>query len=147
MHDDGGGVSSKMMMRQHGDRTSLCDDDEKVSPSMNNSNMFDVKCELGPSICASDDLSDDPGPKLLMSRVNARDDEGGGRVRDDGEVLAGLYSSVQQIGDEKVARKQRWSMKSGILTRDIDQKQTSSVTRGGESNRDLKQTLQSKILM
>ena len=39
-------------------------------------------------------------------------------------------------------------MKSGLLTRDtIDQKQTSSVTRGGGSNRDPKQTLQSKILM
>lgn len=75
-----------------------------------------------------------------MSRVNARDDEGGGRVCDDGEEMVGLYSSVQK-------RKQRWSMKSGQLTRNTDHNQTISVTRGGESNRDLKQTLQSKILM
>ena len=137
-----------MIMRQNDDRTNLCYDDEKVSPSKNNINMFDVKCELGPSICASVELSDDPGPKLMMSRVSATDDEGGGRVRDDEEDLTVLYSSVHQMSNEKVARKRRWSMKSGLLTRDtIDQKQTSSVTRGGGSNREPQQKLQSKILM
>ena len=122
---DDDGVSSGMIMRQNDDKTNLCCDDEKVSSSKNN-----IKCELGPSICASVELSDDPGPKLMMSRVSATDDEGGGRVHDDEKDLTVLYSSVHQMSNEKVARERRWSMKSGLLTRDtIDQKQTSSVTR------------------
>ena len=106
--------------------------------------------KLGPSISVCDDRPhDDPGPdELLMSRVSMKYDEGGGRVRvcDEGDDGTEVYSPVQMLGNEKVARIQRCSVKTGQWTRFVDQNQTRSKTRGGGSNWDLRQTLQSKIL-
>ena len=101
---------------------------------MNNANMYDVQCGWDPSVFARDDQDDGPGhDELLMNRVNMQDDEEGGRVRGDGDEDDEVYSSVQRVGNEKVAGMQRWSRKTGQLTRSIDQNQTSIATRDRRS--------------
>ena len=83
-----------------------------------------------------------------LGRIPSQGDAGGGRVRYEGDVNARLYSSVQCLVDEKASSTQRWAMKTGKLTREIDQNQTTRAAKGGESNRRLEQTThQSKILM
>ena len=148
-HDETG--PDELMMSQGDDKTSLCNAKMKVSANMHRVNLYDVQCKLGPSIASisvcDDRPHDDSGPDdLMMSRVKS--DEGGGRVRVCGEGDGGtdVYSSVQKLGDEKVLSVQKCLMKTGQLTRFVDQNQTQSRTRGGGSNRDIRQTLQSKIL-
>ena len=55
-----------------------------------------------------------------------------------------MYSNVQKMAHEKVVRLPEYSMKTGKLTLKTDQNQTLG---GGESNRRMQKTLQSKILL
>ena len=86
-----------------------------------------------------DDLKTDE----MMSRVRDQGDDDEGKSRPDGDGRRKLYSNVQSMIDEKLIRLPEYSMKTGKLTLKTTQNQTLG---GGESNRHIQRTLQSKIL-
>ena len=149
---DGGGLSTDgevplvqgdSTARLHGSLDSF----DKVSASMNNPNVCDVQNGRDHSLCVRGDHDCGLGHECLMSRVSRLKGGEGGQIRGDGDDDDGVYSFIQSVGDEKEVVEQRWLMKTGKLPRKTDQKQTPGATRGGGSNQNLNQTLQSKILL
>ena len=134
------------------DRVSRGDDDEvclsdglsaggKVSVSLNDVNCCDIQSNAGTVKCVG---VDDLRPDEVMSRVRDQGDDDEGKSQFDGDEGRKLYSNVQSMIDEKLIRLPEYSMKTGKLTLKTTQNQTLG---GGESNRHIQRTLQSKILV
>ena len=131
--------------------TNLCGRELEVSLCKNIPNMYGVQTNCVPGICVGDDDSVSRGHDAAQfGRIQSRGDAGGDRVQCEGDDGNKLYSFVQGVSDEKMNCTQRWTMKTGKLTRSvIDQNQTTVSAKSGGSNRRLERTNthQSKILL
>ena len=107
-------------------------------------NVCCTELRPGDIVCCPGD--DDVWRQELCAGDASTHDEGGdeGLVQCEGDD-DGLYSIVQQTGDEKVERIQKWSMKTGQLSL-IDQNQTLGVSCSDVSGQIARQDLQRQIL-
>ena len=118
----------------------------KVSAKEYDNNVRCTELRLGDGVCGPGD--DDVWRQELCAGDASTHDEGGdeGLVQREGDDDGDVYSNVQQTGDEKVERVQKWSMKTGQLPR-IDQNQTRRVSCSDVSGQIVRQNLQRQILL
>ena len=126
---------------------------DKVSATKHLFNCFDTQNVWGDVPYVRGEKDDESGQDNLLVLSDRQTDGAGGGGQGDGGEDGIMYSTVQyvhRVGDEKGETGERWSMKSGKLSRDLgqlDQKQTAGAVSDVGMFQNNGKTLQSRILM